>query len=184
MPHPAIRQGNLSTGDSPTGGGNSFDWRVKYPSINSAQVIPRQGVETRIGDLLKLFFCLSTGDSPTGGGNLTPHPRYRGSRLSTGDSPTGGGNSSSQSKTSPSSSAQVIPRQGVETHGLHLLLFFVFLSTGDSPTGGGNNLDDLLIDIILLSTGDSPTGGGNVILNAFGVLNRLSTGDSPTGGGN
>ena len=60
--------------------------------MNSAQVIPRQGVETPLISLLLSFPDLSTGDSPTGGGNIKNF-----------------------SKTTSLPSAQVIPRQGVET---------------------------------------------------------------------
>ena len=88
----------LSTGDSPTGGGNTtvlatipslavllrfFSAKViprqgvetlgepeDGPRDTSAQVIPRQGVETkRLNRYNHKDYNLSTGDSPTGGGN-------------------------------------------------------------------------------------------------------------------
>ena len=86
-----LRISSLSTGDSPTGGGNTLTI-FGYPRRISAQVIPRQGVETHLSVHHNNFLLLSTGDSPTGGGNEYPPRHYPFRCLSTGDSPTGGGN--------------------------------------------------------------------------------------------
>ena len=124
-------------------------------------MIPRQGVETTRRLPEDRFGNLSTGDSPTGGRNLNGLPFCLNGILSTGDSPTGGRNGSPKTVLVILSSAQVIPRQGVET----CFGFYRYLQNSSAQVIPRQGVETTAArpphPVGMLSTGDSPTGGRN-----------------------